>query len=86
MNEPCEGPDDSSFGPAIASCHREFDFTAYFEQAILSLLPSTVFILLGLIQVTCRWNAPAVARRGRLHKCKLVSFADNLSLSTASDI
>lgn len=51
MNQPCAGPDDSSFGPAVASCRRTFDFTVLFEQVILSLMPSIVFIVLALAQI-----------------------------------
>lgn len=73
MNEPCIGPDDTSFGPVIAVCRRTFDFTVLFEQVILSLLPSVVFILLALAQIASSWNAPAVAKRGHHYKWKLVS-------------
>ncbi|OAA55691.1 ABC transporter, transmembrane domain, type 1 [Cordyceps fumosorosea ARSEF 2679] len=33
MAQPCPGPTDLGFGPAISSCHRAFDFTLLFEDA-----------------------------------------------------
>lgn len=38
---------DNVFGPAVASpCRRGFDFTLLFEQSILSIAPSSIFLLL----------------------------------------
>lgn len=38
---------DNAFGPAIAEQCRSFDFTLYFEQLFLSLLPSTCLVLIS---------------------------------------
>ncbi|KAJ9195019.1 hypothetical protein DTO164E3_7003 [Paecilomyces variotii] len=41
---------DRSFGPAV-TCPSTFDFTLVFEQSILLIGPSTIFLLLVLLQV-----------------------------------
>jgi hypothetical protein len=37
---------DGSFGPAVQGCRGDFDFTQKFEQVVLSLIPTAVFLLL----------------------------------------
>jgi hypothetical protein len=41
---------DQAFGPSISQRCRGFDFTMMFEQTILSILPSSIFLIL----VVCR--------------------------------
>lgn len=41
----CQSDADDNFGPAVAACVRTFDFTLFFEQAILSIIPSAIFII-----------------------------------------
>ncbi|KAJ6785512.1 hypothetical protein PWT90_03803 [Aphanocladium album] len=43
---------DAAFGPAVASaaCRGGFDFTVKFEESILSILPSSVFIAAAAVQ------------------------------------
>lgn len=41
---------DRFFGPAV-TCPLTFDFTLVFEQSILSIGPSTIFLLLVLLRV-----------------------------------
>lgn len=36
---------DGDFGPAVVGCRGDFDFTLAFELAILSILPSCLFLL-----------------------------------------
>ncbi|OKL58187.1 hypothetical protein UA08_06868 [Talaromyces atroroseus] len=52
MDASCPQAADNSFGPAI-SCPRVFDFTLVFEQSILSIGPSALFLLLVPWRV---WN------------------------------
>jgi len=40
--------DDSTFGPVVVGCRGDFDFTVLFEQVIFSIVPSSIFILLGI--------------------------------------
>ena len=45
--------DDSTFGPAVAATAcRDFDFTLTFESSILSILPSTIFLLFACVRLT----------------------------------
>ncbi|KAJ3497996.1 hypothetical protein NLG97_g1469 [Lecanicillium saksenae] len=43
---------DAAFGPAVAStaCRGGFDFTVKFEESILSILPSTIFVVAATVQ------------------------------------
>jgi len=41
---------DGSFGPGVKHCDRDFDFTLSFEESILSIAPSVIFIFLGSIR------------------------------------
>lgn len=55
------GCSENTFGPA--SCSREFDFTLTFEQAVLSIIPSSVLLLitpLRLLHLSTR--APTTVR------------------------
>ncbi|KAK8031981.1 hypothetical protein PG990_001715 [Apiospora arundinis] len=47
----CTPAVDDVFGPAVAECARTFDFTFLFEETILSILPSAVFLILGTIRI-----------------------------------
>ncbi|KAM0306073.1 hypothetical protein ACHAO8_010900 [Botrytis cinerea] len=47
----CQLDADDTFGPAVTSCARTFDFTLFFEQAILSLVPSTIFLLISPLRI-----------------------------------
>ena len=37
---------DDFFGPRVETCWRQFDFTLLFEQSVLSIAPSVLFICL----------------------------------------
>lgn len=52
MDASCYPAADNSFGPSI-SCSHAFDFTLVFEQSILSIGPSVLFLLLVPWRV---WN------------------------------
>ncbi|PYH86149.1 P-loop containing nucleoside triphosphate hydrolase protein [Aspergillus uvarum CBS 121591] len=39
---------DDLWGPTVHPCRRAFDFTLLFEQSVLSILPSSLFLLLAL--------------------------------------
>ncbi|KAH6652223.1 putative ABC multidrug transporter [Truncatella angustata] len=40
-------PGDRSFGPAVVGCRNDFDFSITFEETILSIVPSGLFILIA---------------------------------------
>ncbi|KAK9415303.1 hypothetical protein SUNI508_02151 [Seiridium unicorne] len=42
---------DAAFGPVVDHCARTFDFTLLFEETILSILPSSVFLFLALVRI-----------------------------------
>ena len=46
VNETCLLNADDQIGPLISrACHRGFDFTLLFEQSVLSIVPSALFLL-----------------------------------------
>lgn len=62
--------EDTNFGPHHAGL---FDFTILFEQSILSLLPTCIFILLVPLRVSVLWKHERVTKDGLLLWSKLVS-------------
>ncbi|KAM0819840.1 hypothetical protein AB5N19_05656 [Seiridium cardinale] len=42
---------DAAFGPVVDHCARTFDFTLLFEETILSILPSSVFLILASVRI-----------------------------------
>ena len=42
---------DSTFSSSFGVCLEEFDFTLLFEQSILSLVPSILFLLLAIFRI-----------------------------------
>ena len=74
-------PDDR-FGPRRANV---FDFTILFEQSVLSLLPTGLFLLLVPLRLFLLRNNEKLSRNGTLLWLKLVgelksatAYADNL--------
>ncbi|KAM7197149.1 P-loop containing nucleoside triphosphate hydrolase protein [Rhypophila sp. PSN 637] len=54
---------DQRFGPAVSTdCRGGFDFTVKFEDTILSLLPSSVFVVLALARISYLFRAEPVTR------------------------
>jgi hypothetical protein len=43
---PCRN--DGSIGPAVQGCRDDFDFTVTFENIILTIVPASAFLILGL--------------------------------------
>jgi len=41
----CDFEADRSFGPQVHGCKNDFDFTLLFEQSILGLVPSVIFLV-----------------------------------------
>lgn len=68
----CGAPDDSSFGPAVASCHRAFDFTLLFEDLVFGIIPSAVFIVCAAPRFYYLCKSPVVVASSQLHRIKLV--------------
>ncbi|KAJ6779285.1 hypothetical protein PWT90_07900 [Aphanocladium album] len=82
----CSIARESSFGPTVAPCRRQFDFTLTFEHWILTLIPELFFVLTGLV----RWlwiyrSIKALKPQPRgLARAKLVVTSLILLLKTAS--
>ncbi|KAF6838319.1 hypothetical protein CMUS01_04702 [Colletotrichum musicola] len=50
-NKSCPSQGDYAFGPVVDPCVRKFDFTLLFEDTILSIVPSAVFIILAALRI-----------------------------------
>ncbi|KAF5614045.1 Canalicular multispecific organic anion transporter 2 [Fusarium tjaetaba] len=70
---------DNNFGPQRAGI---FDFTILFEQSILSLLPTGLFILLVPLRLYVLWNNERVTETGFLLWAKMVTIASYACLQT----
>jgi ATP-binding cassette subfamily C (CFTR/MRP) protein 1 len=42
---------DQLLGPVIKGCRGNFDFTQLFENAFLSILPSSIFLVLSVVRI-----------------------------------
>lgn len=52
MSNNCPSAIDASFGPwAGSSCRGGFDFTLFFEQSILAIVPVSVFLLASPVRL-----------------------------------
>ncbi len=77
---------EGSFGPQVALCRRQFDFTLTFEHWILTLIPEIFFIFGGVV----RWfwifrSAKVLTLRSHgLAHAKLIATSLLLALKTAS--
>ncbi|KAF4954480.1 hypothetical protein FGADI_5259 [Fusarium gaditjirri] len=71
---------DKEFGPQRVGV---FDFTILFEQSILSLLPTGLFILLVPLRFYVIWNNERVTKSGLLLWAKLITIASYACLQTA---
>ncbi|CVL11312.1 related to multidrug resistance-associated protein [Fusarium proliferatum] len=71
---------DNSFGPQRAGV---FDFTILFEQSILSLLPTGLFILLVPVRLSVLWNNERATKSKPLLWAKMTMIAIYAGLQTA---
>ena len=63
----------NNFGPTASGCRNDFDFTLLFEQSLLSIGPSALFLLLMPIRTLQLSKKSYKVRRSPLHSLKLVS-------------
>lgn len=75
------GAGDGSFGPRLEGF---FDFTLAFEHSILSILPTSVFIVLAPIQIAHLWRRKPCVRPGLLLWLKMLTTLVLLSCQVAS--
>ncbi|KAM7214661.1 P-loop containing nucleoside triphosphate hydrolase protein [Rhypophila decipiens] len=67
---------DQKFGPAVsAGCRGGFDFTIQFEDTVLSLLPSSVFVGLAIARISYLFRAEPVTRGSWYRQLPKVTFA-----------
>ncbi|KAL3422989.1 hypothetical protein PVAG01_04736 [Phlyctema vagabunda] len=71
----CATNDDNSFGPQVEGCIRSFDFTLTFENLILSVLPSAVFILIAPVRIFTLYKRQRKVAGRRFQTSKLLTIA-----------
>lgn len=64
---------DTDFGPSVASCRREFDFTILFEEVVLVIIPACAFVILAFASLLALLRARTLVRHSRLYTFKLLS-------------
>ncbi|KAK3349094.1 canalicular multispecific organic anion transporter 1 [Lasiosphaeria hispida] len=62
---------DTDFGPSVSSCRREFDFTIFFEEVVLVIVPACTFVILAIASLLSLHQARTLVRHGRLYLSKL---------------
>lgn len=63
---------DDAFGPIVHGCRGNFDFTLLFEQAFLSIAPSSLFIVLAAIRLAYLRRQPTIIGGNRFQMLKIV--------------
>ncbi|KAI0465937.1 P-loop containing nucleoside triphosphate hydrolase protein [Xylaria cf. heliscus] len=72
---------DGSFGPVVDSdCRGGFDFTLHFEELVLAILPTAIFLLLSPLRAVALLRRRITARRNSLYVAKLVTIGIYISL------
>ncbi|KAI0115560.1 P-loop containing nucleoside triphosphate hydrolase protein [Nemania sp. FL0031] len=75
---------DGSFGPAVeSSCRGGLDFTVQFEELVLAILPTAIFLLLSPFRAFALLRRRIIARRNGLYVAKLVTIGAYLGLQLA---
>jgi len=65
---------DNSFGPYASECRGGFDFTLFFEETVLTILPLAVFSLMVPVRVWYLLRRERKVVYGNLGIIKLVSY------------
>ncbi|RFU74819.1 abc multidrug transporter [Trichoderma arundinaceum] len=77
----CEN--DDAFGPAVSGCRGNFDFTVTFEKTILSILPSTCFVILAALRIVSLWRQPHTTANSLLRAVKVVLLSSFSAIQIA---
>ncbi|EFX03081.1 ABC multidrug transporter [Grosmannia clavigera kw1407] len=64
---------ENSFGPTVRDCRDGFDFTVFFEQLFLAIVPSAVLVLLVPFRIYKLYRASPKARGGWLLPLKILA-------------
>lgn len=67
---------DRVFGPQVHGCRADFDFTLLFQEILLSIAPSSIFLSLVPLRVWYLRKQAVKADGGRLQAAKLVSLSE----------
>lgn len=73
-SEACPSRADNELGPQVLTCRRSFDFTLLFEQSILSILPSVIFLLAAFPRVALLLKRPLKLRGKHLQLAKQLAL------------
>ncbi|KAJ3497544.1 hypothetical protein NLG97_g1819 [Lecanicillium saksenae] len=71
---------ENSFGPAVEGCRGDFDFTAFFEQVVFTLLPACAFVPLSAASIFSLLKRPAVVQAALFSHFKLAITCVNAIL------
>lgn len=69
----CAPTADAAFGPAIAGCRDDFDFTLVFEQSIFVILPASLLLVAAPVRLLRLGKSPVVVGGRMFRDFKLVS-------------
>ncbi|KAK6385471.1 hypothetical protein LTS17_001039 [Exophiala oligosperma] len=81
---------DLSFGPAYVGPDRKFDFTLLFEDTILTIVPSTLFLAAAIARAAWLFNSPnkvvtSLSRSAKLLAVLLIRTT-NLQVATKASV
>ncbi|RDL38704.1 uncharacterized protein BP5553_03044 [Venustampulla echinocandica] len=60
----CPASLDNAFGPRVNTCRRAFDFTQLFEESLMSIVPSILFIVVASLRLLALHHARRKASPG----------------------
>lgn len=75
----CSIAAENSFGPQVVGCLGGFDFTLFFEETILSILPMSLVLLFLPLRIAHLFKSEHKVYGGLLHNLKLVSRFVNIT-------
>lgn len=73
----CPAAADTSFGPRVASCRRQFDFTILFEECVFSLAPFIIFVVFATLRFKVLTSERLRVCTDSLRRLKMVHFFFN---------
>lgn len=68
-------PKDDRIGPSVQGCRSNFDFTLFFAQTILTVVPSICLMLLGFGRMGMLARQKELVSGGMLKALKQVSLS-----------
>lgn len=71
---------DDGVGPIVHGCRHNFDFTLLFEQAFLSIAPSSLLVALATIRIAYLRRRPRIVGGKKFQILKIVSRTFSLTM------